>query len=58
MRFEANGLLNMIAPPIASLMAGLTISGVSYKTWFKRVFPVMILFIIISLIAVFTMGVI
>ena len=54
----ANGLLNMIAPTIASLMAGLTLSGVSYKTWVKRVFPIMILFVIISLVAVFIMGVI
>ena len=54
----ANGLLNMIAPTIASLMAGLTLAGVSYKTWVKRVLPVMILFVIISLVAVFIMGVI
>ena len=48
----------MIAPTIASLMAGLTLSGVSYKTWVKRVLPIMILFVIISLVAVFIMGVI
>ena len=54
----ANGLLNMIAPTIASLMAGLTLAGVSYKTWVKRVLPVMIIFVIISLAAVFVMGVI
>lgn len=54
----ANGLLNMIAPTIASLMAGLTLAGVSYRTWVKRVFLVMIIFIMISLIAVFIMGVI
>ena len=55
---NANGLLNMIAPTIASLMAGLTLSGVSYKTWVKRVMPLMIAFIIISLFAVFVMGMI
>ena len=54
----ANGLLNMIAPTIASLMAGLTLSGVSYKTWVKRVLPVMFFFVVVSLIAVFIMGVI
>ena len=54
----ANGLLNMIAPTIASLMAGLTLAGVSYKTWAKRVLPIMVLFVIISLVAVFIMGVI
>ena len=55
---NANGLLNMIAPTIASLMAGLTLSGVSYKTWVKRVMPLMIAFVIISLFAVFVMGII
>lgn len=54
----ANGLLNMIAPTIASLMAGLTLAGVSYKTWVKRVLPIMLIFVVISLIAVFVMGVI
>ena len=54
----ANGLLNMIAPTIASLMAGLTLSGVSYKTWVKRVLPIMIFFVVVSLVAVFIMGVI
>lgn len=54
----ANGLLNMVAPTIASLMAGLTLAGVSYKSWLKRTAPLMIAFTIISLIAVFIMGVI
>ena len=54
----ANGLLNMIAPTIASLMAGLALAGVSYKTWVKRVLPVMLIFVVISLAAVFVMGVI
>ena len=55
---NANGLLNMLAPTIASLMAGLTLSGVSYKTWIKRVAPLMVVFVIISLVAVFVMGII
>ena len=55
---NANGLLNMFAPTIASLMAGLTLSGVSYKTWIKRVAPLMVIFAIISLVAVFVMGMI
>lgn len=52
----ANGLLNMIAPTIASLMAGLTLAGVSYKNWLKRTAPIMVVFAIISLVAVFIMG--
>lgn len=52
----ANGLLNMIAPTIASLMAGLTLSGVSYKNWLKRTAPIMVVFIAVSLVAVFIMG--
>lgn len=55
---DANGLLNMIAPTIASLMAGLTLAGVSYKNWLKRTAPIMAVFVLISLAAVFIMGVI
>ncbi len=52
----ASGLLNMIAPTIASLMAGLTLAGVSYKKYLKRVAPLMVVFVIISIITVFVMG--
>lgn len=52
----ANGLLNMVAPTIASLMAGLTLAGVSYKNWLKRIALPMIIFMVISLVAVFVMG--
>lgn len=52
---NASGLLNMIAPTIASLMGGLALAGVSYGTWVKRSAPIMAVFAIISLgvIAVF-----
>ncbi len=53
----ASGLLNMIAPTIASLMAGLTLAGVSYKKYLKRVAPLMAVFVIISLVTVFVMGI-
>lgn len=51
----ASGLLNMMAPTIASLMGGLALAGVSYRTWLKRSLPIMIIFALISLgiIAVF-----
>lgn len=55
---NAVGLLNMIAPTVASLMAGLALSGVSYKQWLKRVAPIMGIFIVISLVSVFVMGLI
>ncbi len=45
----ASGLLNMMAPTIASLMAGLALAGVSYRAWLKRTMPVMAVFALISL---------
>ena len=54
----ASGLLNMIAPTIASLMAGLSIAGVSYKAWVKRTAPIMAVFVLISLAVIFAMGII
>lgn len=53
----ASGLLNMMAPTIASLMAGLSIAGVSYKAWVKRTAPIMVVFALISLAVIFTMGI-
>lgn len=53
---NASGILNMMAPTIASLMAGLSLAGVSYKTWLKRTAPIMVIFMIISVIAIFAMG--
>lgn len=52
----ASGLLNMIAPTIASLMAGLALAGVSYKNWIKRTAPIMIVMAAISIIAIVIMG--
>ena len=53
---NAEGIINMLAPTIASLMAGLTLAGVSYKNWLKRIWPIMIVLIAISLVAIFIMG--
>lgn len=52
----ASGLLNMMAPTIASLLAGLALAGVSYKNWLKRVAPIMAVFALISIVVVFFMG--
>lgn len=54
---NASGILNMMAPTIASLMAGLSLAGVSYKTWLKRTAPIMIILMIISVVAIFAMGI-
>ena len=54
----ASGLLNMIAPTIASLLAGLSIAGVSYKAWVKRTAPLMAILAGISLIVIFIMGIV
>lgn len=53
----ASGLLNMMAPTIASLLAGLALAGVSYKNWLKRVAPIMVVFALISVVVIFLMGV-
>ncbi len=53
---NAEGLINMIAPTVASLMAGLALSGVSYKNWIKRTAPIMAVFAVISMVACFIMG--
>lgn len=53
----ASGLLNMMAPTIASLLAGLALAGVSYKNWLKRSAPIMIIFALISMVVIFFMGV-
>ncbi|MDO4780972.1 MAG: YfcC family protein [Candidatus Saccharibacteria bacterium] len=45
----ASGLLNMMAPTIASLMGGLALAGVSYRAWLKRTAPIMAVFAVISL---------
>lgn len=51
----ASGLLNMMAPTIASLMGGLALAGVSYRAWLKRTLPIMTVFAVISVgvIAIF-----
>ncbi|MDO4872028.1 MAG: YfcC family protein [bacterium] len=52
----ASGLLNMMAPTIASLMAGLALSGVSYRKWLKRTAPIMAVFAAISIVVIVAMG--
>lgn len=51
----SSGLVNMMAPTIASLMGGLALAGVSYRTWLKRTLPIMAVFAVISIgvIAIF-----
>ena len=52
----ASGLLNMVAPTIASLMAGLALAGVPYKNWVKRTAPLMAILTLISLVVIVVMG--
>lgn len=52
----AEGLLNMLAPTVASLMAGLTLAGVSYRTWLKRTIPFMLVIAVVSAAAIFVAG--
>ena len=54
----SSGLVNMMAPTIASLMGGLALAGISYRAWLKRTLPIMgILAVIsISVIAIFGMA--
>lgn len=52
----ASGLLNMMAPTIASLMGGLALAGVSYRTWLKRTAPVMAVFALISVVVIAIYG--
>lgn len=53
----ASGVLNMIAPTIASLLAGLQLAGVSYRAWVKRSAPIMAIFVAISLAVIFLLGI-
>lgn len=52
----ASGLLNMMAPTIASLMGGLALAGVSYRAWLKRTAPIMAVFAIISIAVIAMYG--
>ena len=53
----ASGLINMMAPTIASLMGGLALAGVSYRAWLKRSAPIMAVFAIISVAVIAVFGV-
>ncbi len=54
----SSGLVNMMAPTIASLMGGLALAGVSYRAWLKRTLPIMGILAVISIgvIALFGMA--
>ena len=52
----ASGLINMMAPTIASLMGGLALAGVSYRDWLKRSAPIMAVFAVISLVVIAIFG--
>lgn len=45
----AVGLVNLFAPTVASLMGGLALAGVSYRKYLVRVWPMMVIFALISL---------
>ena len=53
----ASGLVNMMAPTIASLMGGLALAGVSYRAWLRRSAPIMAVFAIISVAVITAFGV-
>ena len=48
----SSGLVNMMAPTIASLMGGLALAGVSYRDWLKRSLPIMIVLGLISIVVI------
>ena len=52
----ASGLINMMAPTIASLMGGLALAGVSYRDWLKRSAPIMAVFAVISIAVIAIFG--
>ena len=45
----AVGLVNLIAPTIASLMGGLALAGVSYRKYLLRKLPIIVVFAIICM---------
>jgi uncharacterized ion transporter superfamily protein YfcC len=46
----ANGLVNLVTPTSAVVMGGLAIARVGYGTWWKFVWPLLILLIILSVV--------
>ena len=52
----SSGLLNMVAPTVASLMGGLALAGVSYRRYLKRTLPIMIVFAVISVVIIAIFG--
>ena len=54
----SSGLVNMMAPTIASLMGGLALAGVSYRSWLKRTLPIMGVLGVISIVVIALFGMI
>ncbi|PID31410.1 C4-dicarboxylate ABC transporter [Candidatus Saccharibacteria bacterium] len=52
----SSGLVNMMAPTIASLMGGLALAGVSYRKWLVRTLPIMAVFTVISVVVIAIFG--
>lgn len=52
----SSGLVNMMAPTIASLMGGLALAGVSYRKYLVRTLPIMAIFAVISVGAIAVFG--
>lgn len=46
----ANGLVNLITPTCGAIMAGLSLAGVEYTTWFKWAFKIILSLALASLI--------
>jgi uncharacterized ion transporter superfamily protein YfcC len=46
----ANGLVNLVTPTSAVVMGGLAIARVGYGTWWKFVWPVLILLMVLSIL--------
>ena len=46
----ANGLVNLVTPTSAVVMGGLAIARVGYGVWWKFVWPVLILLIVLSIL--------
>ena len=53
----SSGLVNMMAPTIASLMGGLALAGVSYRAWLKRTLPIMGALAVISVVVIALFGI-
>jgi uncharacterized ion transporter superfamily protein YfcC len=46
----ANGLVNLVTPTSAVVMGGLAIARVGYGVWWKFVWPVLVLLLVLSIL--------